>query len=216
MALPKKYDSRLKRNLGFRAVWLPGTKVSTGDIMEFRNGIFTQISSLSYFNIDFSFEENLTDLSLDFQAQGVRSTIIQANAEIDLPNLDPGIEAELRIEFNKQDTYYVKSPKLTGNIIKNVIHIGHKIKDLQNWNFKRYFIVTNVCTAGDFLFLGSTNKQGTVKLSGNGTAMKDLLTAGITTDLSFNSSKTVDLEIKGAGGALCMQVRRVKRNGELY
>lgn len=184
--------------------------------MELNDGIFTQISNLSYFNIDFTSKENLTDLSLNFQAQGVRSTIIQANAEIDLPGLDPGIEAELRVEFNKKDTYYVKSPELTGNIIQNVITIGHKVSCLQNWNFKKYYIVTNVCTADDFLFLGSSNKQGTVKLRGKGDAMKDLLTAGITTDLSFTTTKTVDIEFKGKSGALCMQVRRVKRNGGLY
>ena len=216
MSLAKKFDERLKRNTTLRAVWLPGTKVQLGDILRIKNGVFESIAKLSDYEITFE-KIDLSDiLSIKFQAQGVSYQIIQGEGNVDLKNINMKAAAELKISFNSEDSYFIRTPELEGEGISNIIKLSKQIAKITNWDFRNYFIAWNIWSAKEFIFLGSTSKNTSVKFKGDGQAINNLLNTGISSNVSYQRESKISFEIIGASGPLAMKVFRVKRNGEFY
>lgn len=216
MGLPKKFDDRLRRNLGVRAVWLPGSEIALGTVLQRRDETFLPIASLSDFGVSFTSRSMLEQASLTFQARGVSSTVLQAGAEVDLSQIDVKANAELKIEFKREATYLIRTPTLSGEEIGNLLAVGSALKDASDWNHSRYLVVASVYRAGEFLFLGSQTGDQSVSFSGRGDAVRDLLTVGASASVNRSSSSSVSIEIVGQGGPVAMRVVRFKQDGRVY
>ena len=216
MGLPGKFDGRLKRNLGVRAVWLPGSEIVLGTVLQRRDEAFLPIASLGDFGVTFAPRSMLNQVSLTFQARGVSSTVVQAGAQVDLSRIDTKANAEIEIGFKREATYLIRTPTLSGEEIGSLLTIGNALKEAPGWNHSRYFVVAGVYRAGEFLFLGSQTGNQTVRFGGRGDAIRDFLTVGASANVARTSSSSVSIEIVGRGGPVAMRVVRFKRDGRVY
>jgi len=216
MGLPKKFDDRLRRNLGLRSVWLPGSETLLGTVLQRSDESYLPIASLSEFDVSFKSRSMLGQVSLAFQARGVSSTVVQAGAKVNLNQIDTMANAELEIEFKREATYLIRTPRLSGEEISNLLAVGKALKDVSGWNHVRYFVVAGVYRASEFLFLGSEAGNKTVRFSGRGDAVQDFLTVGASANITRSSSSSVSIEMVGQGGPVAMRVVRFKRNGRVY
>jgi hypothetical protein len=216
MSLPEKFDRRLKDSLGLRAVWLPGTQIALGDVLEHRDGVFQQIGNLRDLGIGFTERPLGKKVSLSFQSKGVSWTVIQAGAQVDPANLPAKAKVEVSIDFKSNDTYFIRTAQLTGVGIPNLIKIGKSVKRNPDWHHKDYFIACQVYSAKEFVFLGSEGKKGNVRLGGEAKAVIDFLTVGASAKVARVAGSGVIIEMMGEGGPIAMRVRRIKKNGKLW
>jgi len=216
MSIAKKYIRRVKQNLALEAVWLPGHDIELGDILQRNDGILEKIANISDFGISFVTETVQRNAALDFQAQGVRTRVMQAGVEISPYNIDMNVEATLNIEFNKEETYYIKTPQFNGIGISNLIRLGNHIKGIGSWHHRRWFVATNVFSVTEFVFLGSSERDRTVEIQGEGSAITNYLETGFSTDLNFSGLQNIETKITGQSGAVAMRVSRFRKNGRIW
>jgi len=211
--LPVKYDKRLMQVLGYRAVWEPGASISLGDIVTRKNGIFTDIDRLSDHGVTFR-KETRKEAELSLNAQGVSETLFQFGAEVpSAADLVPSAKASLTIKFNSENSYHLKTTKLTGADIGNLAAVGRQIAQLDGWRFRDYYVVWRILIAKDFTFLGSIRRNREVSFSGTGKAIVKYLESGVSTHISRTRSMKLDLELIGATGPIAIGVTRFKQNG---
>jgi hypothetical protein len=215
MGLPERFDNRLKNNLGLRAVWLPGTEIQLGDVLKRKEGIFEPIGNLGDFGVNFRSKELGGKMSLKFQARGVSSTVLQGGVQINPTQIDAKADAELKIEFKSENTYFIRTPQLVGVGISNLMEVGKAVKVLPNWRYKEYYIASKVYRAKEFVFLGSQSKNRTVRFRGLGNAILDFLTVGASTNLARVTESNVTIEIIGEGGPVAMGIARIKKDGQI-
>jgi hypothetical protein len=214
MPLPEKFDDRLKSNLGLRAVWLPGTDIELGTVMQRKDGIFRPIGSLGDFGVSFRSKKLGGKVSLKFQARGVSSTLLQAGAEVDPMHIDAKAKAEFKIDFRSKNTYFIRTPQLAGVGISDLLKVGRAVKKLRDWRFGEYFIASAVYRAKEFVFLGSQSKNKTIRFGGLGSAILEFITAGVSANVAKVTTSSVGVEIIGEGGPVAMNVARFKKNGQ--
>lgn len=216
MGLPEKFDKRLKHNLGLRAVWPPGSSIQVGDVLQRADGIFNPIANLKDdFGITYRKEKTSKERTLTFQAQGVSTTIMQLGSNVTETGLDANANAELKIDFNKEETYFIRTPQLTGKGIDNLFKVGRDIAGTPDWRHGDYYIAWRVYSAKSFLFLGNLAKKRTIKFGGTGSAIIKLLTLGATAGITKVSQSSVSVEIVGVQGAIAMAVAKVKSDGRI-
>lgn len=216
MGLPEKFDKRLKNNLGLRAVWLPGTEIGLGDILQRNKGIFEPIGNLSDFGVNFRSKKLGGKMSLKFQARGVSSTVLQAGIKIDPTQIDAKADAELKVEFKNKNTYFIRTPQLAGVGISDLMKVGKAIKNLPDWRYKEYFIAWRVYRAKEFVFLGNQSRNRTVRLRGLGSGILDFLTLGASANVARVTAGSVTIEMIGEGGPVAMSTTRIKKDGQIY
>jgi hypothetical protein len=216
MSIAKKYTSRVKKNLALEAVWLPGHDIELGDILHRKDGILEKIGNITNYGISFNTEVVQRNASLDFQAQGVRTRVIQAGMEVSPYNIDMDVEARIEIDFQKEETYYIKTPQFDGTGIDNLIRLGQHITGIGSWKHRRWFVVTNVFSVTEFVFLGSSEANRNVEISGSGQAIANYLETGFSTDLNFSGLQNIETKITGQSGAVAMRVSRFRKNGGVW
>ncbi len=210
MSLVKKFDNRLRRKIALRAVWLPGTYISVGDILRNKNNAFVKVGNIKDYGVDYTESSIAKKQSINLQAQGVSYTVIQNQAKLDVKNLEVKMEAELDISFGKEDSYFIRTPNLSGSGLDKALMISKKVSQVLKWDFRKNYIVHNVWTADDFVFLGSTEKNTSVKFKGKGDAIKNLLDNGVSSNVSVQGQTKISFEVLGKSGPIVMQVFRVK------
>jgi len=215
MSLPKKYDRRIRRILGLRAVWQPGAVIDLGDIVTLRRGVFVPVEALSDFGVSFR-KKRGKEAELTLSSQGVSETLFQAGEEVsDLSNLKPNAKAQLEIRFDRSNAYYLRAPKLNSVVMDNLAAVGRAVAKLDDWDFGRNYVVWKVLQAKQFTFIGSRQKIRRIAFSGSGKALARLLTTGVSAGITKTSSRKLDLEIIGQGGSIAIGVTRIRRDGKL-
>ena len=216
MSIAKKYIRRVKQNLALEAVWLPGHDIELGDILHRDDGILVKIANISDYGIPFDTEVVQRNATLDFTAQGVRTRVIQGGVEVSPYNINMDVEATFEIEFNKEETYYIKTPQFDGIGISNLIRLGQQIAGIGSWKHRRWFVATNVFSVTEFVFLGSSERDRTVEIRGEGSAIANYLETGFSTGLNFSGLQNIETKITGQSGAVTMRVNRFRKNGGIW
>lgn len=216
MSLPSKYDRRIKLAMGMRAVWEPGTTIALGDVVTLKDGIFTDIAHLKKdFAVGFRSGRS-QDKSLTLNARGVSTTVVQGGVSVpDLASLAPTAKADASIQFERRDTYFLRTPELKGKDIDNLRQVGRAVAKIPDWSHRDYYIVWKVLSAKQFTFLGNLSKKRAINFSGTGRAIIKFLTLGLSAGVAKTSTVDMDIEIVGAGGPIVIGVTRVKKNGQL-
>ncbi len=215
MSLPQKYARRIRRVLGLRAVWQPGAVIELGDIVTLRRGIFVPVEALSDYGIRFR-RKRARAAELVLHSQGVSETLFQAGREIDgTDDLEPDVGATLEIRFERDNAYSLRTPKLASTAMDNLGAVGRAVARVPGWDFGRSYVVWKVLRADQFTFIGSRRRNRGITFAGSGKAVGRLLRSGRSTGLTRSSSRKLDLEIVGQGGAIAIGVTRVRRDGRL-
>jgi hypothetical protein len=217
MSIARKYDNTLRKKYSLRAIWFPGTKLVIGDIMMLKDGAFVQYGKLRDFNITFDKPKELLDIaSISIRSTGVSQSIIQAGAKLSLDKLDMALDAELKIAFNADNSYLLKTPKLTGVGMDSAIKVAKKISDIPTWDYRKYYVVKEVYHAKDFVFLASEEKGHDIVIKGKGKAISNIIENGISANLALSGDKEDVLSLTGEAGPVVMRLFRLKRNGDIY
>lgn len=217
MNLTRKYDRTLQRRYSFRAVWLPGTDIKIGDILILKDGALVSVGNIGNEGISFE-EEVIADMdSLDIKSTGVSKTLLQNGTKVSLDEIETSGEVELKISFNKENSYLLKTSKLSGKGMVSALSIARQVTRLADWDFQRNYLVHQVYHAEDFTFLGSAAKDNSVAFKGSAEAIRNFIRRGSSADLSRAGSQNLSIELTDkVGGAVVMRLFRVKRNGEMY
>ena len=216
MSLAKKYDNTLRRRVALRAVWLPGTEVKVGDIMLLKNGALVSVGNLKGENIPYNVSSIGEAQSINLQSNGVSKTLIQNGAQVSLEKLDMSIDAELKIFFTKENSYFLRTPVLSGLGMAQAISVARNIAKIPSWDHLRNYVVHKVWRAEDFVFLGNIDNKADISFNAKGEFIKNILSKGISSGVSINGGHTMNLEVMGKSGPIVMQVFRVKRNGDIF
>ena len=132
MSLPKKYARRIRQVLGLRAVWQPGAVIDLGDIVTLRRGVFVPVEALSDHGVSFRRKRG-KEAELTLNSQGVSETLFQAGGEVsDITDLKPSAKATLEIKFDRNNAYYLRTPKLSSVAMDNLATVGRAVKKLKN------------------------------------------------------------------------------------
>lgn len=213
MSLPEAFDKELHRAISARAVWLPGKPMRVGDVLVRRNDEFHKVGHIESFGAAAQVLPH-HDISLDLRTSKVKQTLLQGGAELpDTANLALDAEATVRFELAGKSQFVLKTPTLSGESIQNMLEIAGKLFALGNWNHDKFFIVEELYSATDWSFLGTKEKASSFEVSGKGAAILSFLTAGISVGLKTVGA--IDVKILGKGGAIGMNVVRVKKDGSL-
>jgi hypothetical protein len=215
MSLVRKYDRRL-RKLALRPVWLPGTLWEVGDILRLNKGAFVKVGNLADYKLSYTKSTIANQQSLKIQAQGVSHTIIQNAVKTDLKNIETQLDAELKISFNREDSYFLRTPDMNGEGLDQALLISKDIAGIREWNFKRNYVVHNIWTGRDLVFFGSIERDSEVNFKGKGEAIKNLLDNGISSEVTRVGQNMLSFEVFGEAGPIVMQVFRVKKDGNFY
>ncbi len=216
MSLIKKYDKTLRRRLALRAIWLPGTEVRVGDIMLLKDGALVSVGNLKGENIPYNVRSIGEAQSINLQSTGVSQVITQNGTKVSLSKLDTNAEAELTLTLKHENSYYLRTPVLSGTSLDQAMSIARIIAKLPSWDHLRNFVVHKIWRAEDFVFLGNLDNSSEINFTGKGEFIRNLINNGISSDLSISSGHSMNLEIMGKSGPIVMQVFRVKRNGDIF
>ncbi len=216
MSLIKKYDKTLRRKVALRAVWLPGTQVRVGDIMLLKDGALLSVGNLKGENIPYNVSSIGEAQSIKLQSSGVSKTLTQNGAQVSLEKLDTSIDAELKISFNDENSYFLQTPILSGIGLNNAISIARRIAEIPSWDHLRNYVVHKVWRAEDFVFLGNLDNKAEISFSAKGEFIKNILSKGISSGVHISGGHSMNLEVMGKSGPVVMQVFRVKRNGDIF
>jgi hypothetical protein len=185
----------------------------TGDIMVRRDDMYHEGGHISDFTDKMRVKAE-PPRQMSLKTSGTRERIFQANVEIPNPAaIDPAVEASVHYEFSSKSQFVLKTPKLTGSSIDNMIAVARELAVHKDWKHKQYFIVSEIYGADHWSFVGNEEKQSIFKLSGAGSAIKSFLDVGASIGLS--KSGKADLELLGEGGMLAMKVVRIDKDGSL-
>jgi len=215
MPLPKKFEKRVSGGLGLHAVWLPGDPVEIGDVLTRKDGIFRPIDNLSSFGVEPDLQEFPEQRSLNFQASGTRTTTFQGGAEINPSQIQANASASVEITFGAKESYFIRTPELTGCEIENVRSITRVLSQHPEWRHGKFFVAWQLYTAKGFTFLGSQEKNSKIGFSGKGSAILKFLRVGATTGLTRTSTTAITVDLAGKGGPIVMALLRTRRDGEV-
>lgn len=216
MNIVKKYDKTLRRRVALRAVWLPGTSVKPGDILISMNGALSSVGNLRDENIEYSVSSIGEAQSINLQSKGVSRTLLQHGTKVSLNALDTEADAELKLSFKEENSYFLRTPALSGTGLDQALSVARKIAELPSWDHLKNYVVHKVWSAQDFVFLGNMESEGEIVFCGKGEFVKGLLNNGTSAGLTRSGNRSMNLEIMGKSGPIIMQVFRVKRNGDIF
>jgi len=213
MAIPKKYDKRMRQSWGMHAVWFPGTKISVGDIVQkAKDGTFQPVGKLKNFGVDVKTTKSEA-LKTGFKSAATKVRFFQGGVEVPAAKVDVVADANVEMEFTSADSFIVSTPIGSVVTIDNLLSIGNQVTGIANWSHSKWFIVRQVLTANGFSVLGSEKRGRKLGFSGKGRAVLDFATLGLTAGIKKTGNVQLDVEFLGKKGALAIDLAQVKKNG---
>ena len=215
MAIPEKYDKRMKELWGMRAVWFPGSKLAVGDIVQkATDGTFQKIDHLSSFGIKIK-KTKSEALKTGFKSASTKVTFVQAGADVTPANIDAQAKASVKIEFTGSDSFIVAAPIGTMETMDNLLAVAREIGQIENWEHNDWMVVRGVFMTKEFSVIGSSTKNRKIEFSGEGKSVLDFATFGLTAGVKRESSSQLDVEFIGTKGALALDLAKIKKNGQV-
>lgn len=168
MSLAKSYCNEIAKELRYNPVYLPGTPVTPGEIIEFKSkqpfGPFISLNSLDNLGIPYAVREDPDPDPIKYSSKRSVSSTFDASA-----TFSDGVKGKLTISFSEEGATYLcainlKSIKLQ-NIDSLVDSLARLGKDESYWS--RVFIVTGVWIAGKAIVMQSNSKSAQLDIFGS-------------------------------------------------
>jgi hypothetical protein len=208
--LPARFDKHMRKQLGARAVWQPGTPITLGTVYMRDGREFKPVDHVDSFGATFM-AKSFIDKSLSLTSSNVSQRIFQLGVELPSPDaLDLTQKASVELSFKNAEEYFLKTPQLQGQVVDKVGQLTAKVAKHADWKHREFAIAYEVFSARDFTFLATQKKERSIKFSGEGVEILALLNSGFSGSLTKTGS--VDLELIG-GGPLGMNLVVAKADG---
>jgi hypothetical protein len=208
--LPQKFDHAMRKAIGARSVWLPGTPFVLGSVLVKGGDGFEEIDHVT------SFGGNITpkpfqDKSLNLTSAKVTEIIFQGGTKLGSANdIDPTMEASVELKFTRSNEFVLKTPQLNGQAIDKLGQLTAIVAKHPRWDHRKHFIAFEMFSAPDFSFLGTLKKQASITVKGDGGAIISFLNNGVS--LGLTRSGSIELDIRG-GGPVAMNLARADKQG---
>ena len=204
----------MRQSWGMHAVWIPGTDINVGDIVQKDGqGNLAAIGNLKEtYNIAYNSKES-EGLKAAFKSASTKIKYFQGGAAVTENRLDLGADASVEFGFTGSDSFFVSTPAGKITTLQNLIGIGNKLVDVDTWRHDKYFIVRAVFNAEGFTVLGSKQANRKATFTGNANALIKFVTLGLNAGVNKSSTANLDVEFLGMSGALGVELARVKQNG---
>ena len=208
----KRFNRILQKEINVHAAWLPVANTSAlGDYGLISDGVFTKMGNISEFGID-AHGASGNPIGLDFSSEGTRVFKLIGDTEVDtLPDSD--IEAKVRIEFSKQDSFLLKA-QLNTFEMQSVAMVARSLSQAPGWR-KKYRVVSAVYTGEDCMILSTREANSKVELSGKADALKKFDLGKVEAGLNYDSTKQLGLEIVGDSGVVGLGLFRLGFGGNV-
>lgn len=166
----EQYTNEIREHFGYYAAWNPGVPLSLGDIGTFKDNVFTGISDLSSFGINFDIKEDSTVTDLEYNSKG-SVTISTKLSGVAAPSgsVLTSIDAGIIVEFGKENSTLFKAKATTTPRIKDIVKLGKQILKLYKagkWN-KDWTIITELVKAESATIIISDSTDGKIELKAN-------------------------------------------------
>lgn len=171
MSVFKSYTKAMHKEYGTRATWLPGTKISIGDVGVLHDGKFVPQSSLKDLGIDF---EVIEEFPMDYdyvssQGVNIHKKLAGQAAPVQTSALGQA-DAGLVVEFKKEGAIVFSAKNGRKYRLKNSLQIGMEIEkryEAGQWK-KEWLIVSEVIIADNGTILISQSSNVNVELKAKG------------------------------------------------
>ncbi len=166
----KQYTNEMKRKFGYYATWNPGVPLKLGDVGTFRRNVFTRISDLESFAIQFEIRPDITKTPLEYMSKGSVALTTKLSGNIApqgsvLANADAGVI----VDFSSENATLFKANNTTSPSIRDTVKLGEEIINLYRegkWN-KDWVVVTELIEAESATIIISNSAGGKLELKVN-------------------------------------------------
>jgi hypothetical protein len=215
--IPKKYTVAVKRYLGLRAVWPPGSNWKIGDYVIRQDGYFRKIGNIGdRFKINIETDkEGSTEIK--FMTSRVFITKIEAGTKVREFSANLAAEAELELKFKRAHSFYMHSKPSEAIDMKDKDGIGGQIAaNLPGWRHGEWFVVSKVYGVDSFILLANQSSQNTVKVKGSVGELIQFLQASVSPEVRFRNLSNMALSILGKkSGPVVVELLKIKKDGNI-
>jgi hypothetical protein len=220
MALYRDFANDIYSELGYRATWLPGTKVRLGDVGRIENGVLKVETTLSSLATPFETDTDaVPEGSLDYQSKSGVSVVLKAAGSLDgrfkaLTSADAGA----LVEFSNDKAILMQLKNVTSQRIANQANLRRALlsavvaaDDQKRWQ-RDWVVVTDVVNAGSATIVISGGSSSRLELKASASVAPASLadaTARLTTVIADQVSTKIVAE---SGLTPLYRALRVKRN----
>ncbi len=198
MSLAIDYCKEIATELKVIPVYLPGTPINLGDIIEFKEtnifgtpqplGPFTIIGNLTDLplTLDTLTEPNPSPDSYLYASKNAVSVAFTANAQA-----GDAASGKLTVGFSKEGATYLSALDCTVSRFKSILNLESQLapfKDKYDWN--SFFIVTAITTAAKALVMQSSKAGASLAIDGQVKALQP--SPGPVKNLDANIAVTVN------------------------
>ena len=220
MALYKDFANDVYSELGYRATWLPGTKVSLGDVGRIEDGVLTVETTLARLGIAFEADSDaVPEGTLDYQSKNAVSVVLKAAGSLDGRfKVLTAADAGALVEFSRDRAVLMQLQAVTSSRIADQAGLKRALlaavvaaDDQRRWQ-RDWVVVTDVVNAESATILISGGSSSRLELKAAASVAPASLAdanAGLTMAASNQLSTTIVAE---RGLTPLYRALRVKRN----
>ena len=162
-----RYTNEMKDHFGYYAAWQPGLPLQLGDVGILSGNIFTKISSLENFNLQFKIREDLTSNDLEYSSKGSVAITSKLSGTVspEGSKLAQG-DVGFILDFSSENAVYFKADGATSDLIDDTITIGNSVLDLYSkgsWN-KNWVVITELVKAASATVVISSTSNSSLEL----------------------------------------------------
>ncbi|QFT71802.1 hypothetical protein FIU92_02075 [Ruegeria sp. THAF33] len=217
MGTPRTYNRLLNTQIKMFAAWLPVTNTfRLGDYGLMSGGVFHQIGHISEFLGGDAVGPGNTRSSdnsttVDLKSEGTVVARTAAGVEVDAFPPAGDVDAEMKIEFTREDSFLVKA-KLTREDLDNTAFLAGQLKKQSGWKLK-YRVVSSLYKTEGCTVISAKRAGAEIKLGGSASALKALDAASASTEVTYSSNQDIGLEIVGEGGVMGLGLFKLRLLG---
>ena len=166
MSIERIYTDELASNFGYYATWMPGTPMKLGIIGTLEKNVFTPLSSLEHFKIQFGIMRDRNKNEFKYSSAGAVTITQKLSGEAAKGTKLGKADAGIIIEFNKSNAVYFRAVGTSNHYIADKINLGNNILNLYKkgeWK-KEWVIVTQIVDADSATILISKEKGAKLEL----------------------------------------------------
>jgi hypothetical protein len=209
LGVASQFSKDLHREMNAYAAWVPVANTFTvGDYGVMSQGLFQRMGNISEFGVQVDNPTSSESVGFDFKSEGSRVVSLVGGAEVPLLPPQP-IEAALRVEFTKADSYLVKAAKLSTQELPNLRQLAAQLASANGWD-RRHRVVWSTVTAEDALVVMSKEANASFQLNGNADALQQIGLGTVSAELKIASEDKVGLSIVGKTGVVGLRLFKLK------
>lgn len=208
MGIASEFSKVLHREIRAYAAWPPLTNtLALGDYGLIRGGVFDKLGNIDEFGVKFKTEQG-SDAKLNFSSEGTRLVRLVGGADVNtLP--DAPIEAKLRVELGRKDSFVAKAATITVTNMSNVRQVAERLAGARRWK-RRYRVVRGLWTAQDAAFAFSNSEHAAFELSGNADALKQFELGSVKAGVEVSSEEEGTFTQIGKTGVMGLSLFRLE------